>query len=931
MATNNNNISVGITVDSTGLNAGLDSALSRIQSTIQSMNGLNGSVGNLNSSVNALTSSMNNLNSSTHNVSNSQNTFNNASHQGVGSTTSLTGSITGLVKAYAGLAIVSESIKYITDSKQAFLEAEQAYRGLELVANNKGVGISAADELAKRLSSTSPATISEIRNAIKAILQGGGSLKNAESILSDSSDLAVFSQKGKKYGQAIVEGMEGLRMGIATNTDNMGWQENPAKAIENYAKANNILAESMDNSQKYEAYAISMHKERLDVMGALEKSMQGLAGSEAMLDKKNKEAHETVGQALVPTFRLFNEILGFLNDIIVSAIKGLQLFGASLAYVAQIQWSVIDGIKNLSFERMVSGIKNATQALTDYKDELIKAKGAEFDKDSTQTVKKQENKDKEKTLDEQFKLANELYKLHEIEAKAEEDLTKAKLNNQLNELKQHEKNKLISHKEYVDKAKIIQDGLSDATSNFYKKQIEELNKLLAVGNKQKEAGIKEDIAKANGNLNKSEEEKKGNKFKNTGGGYSGSSTKLDIPKAEADYQKTLNQNEYDLYKTLSKAKIATNEYQFKQFQKSAEDYYATLDAIRADDHKEEVKLLNDDIKLLEKRSLKPKDAVDAIKIKEDLSKLTTKLAISEENYSQANKKSTEDLRKYNEQLRIKKGLNSIELETTLKGKEVDKKDIVANNDLANHKITNQQKIENDILQNNLRFNLEKASLEKKRDLYNQGSDEYKAYQDQITVLEAEGANKRLVLEKQLNLEMKKDYLDRYDSMTTSLNGLFTSLENKPKSLKAAFNSFFDSIANNLLKIANQKVTDSIMQSDGMGSILNMLGGSSSKGSSGGSGGGFGSLVSSGMSYLSSMLPSFDVGTDFVPNDMVAQIHKGEKITPAKYNNDKDNSKQGNIGIVNNYTIQGQVDRRTQQQIAGSAAAAANDALRRNGR
>lgn len=35
--------------------------------------------------------------------------------------------------------------------------------------------------------------------------------------------------------------------------------------------------------------------------------------------------------------------------------------------------------------------------------------------------------------------------------------------------------------------------------------------------------------------------------------------------------------------------------------------------------------------------------------------------------------------------------------------------------------------------------------------------------------------------------------------------------------------------------------------------------------------------------LSDFLPSFDVGTDYVPRDMIAQIHKGEKITPAAQN------------------------------------------------
>lgn len=45
-----------------------------------------------------------------------------------------------------------------------------------------------------------------------------------------------------------------------------------------------------------------------------------------------------------------------------------------------------------------------------------------------------------------------------------------------------------------------------------------------------------------------------------------------------------------------------------------------------------------------------------------------------------------------------------------------------------------------------------------------------------------------------------------------------------------------------------------------------------------------SFSAKGFNFNVSGLPSFDVGTNYVPHDMVAQIHKGEAIVPAKYNN-----------------------------------------------
>jgi hypothetical protein len=51
----------------------------------------------------------------------------------------------------------------------------------------------------------------------------------------------------------------------------------------------------------------------------------------------------------------------------------------------------------------------------------------------------------------------------------------------------------------------------------------------------------------------------------------------------------------------------------------------------------------------------------------------------------------------------------------------------------------------------------------------------------------------------------------------------------------------------------------------------------------GGGGGFGGIIGKVLGGIGDMLPSFDVGTSYVPRDMVAKIHQGERIIPAAQN------------------------------------------------
>jgi len=70
------------------------------------------------------------------------------------------------------------------------------------------------------------------------------------------------------------------------------------------------------------------------------------------------------------------------------------------------------------------------------------------------------------------------------------------------------------------------------------------------------------------------------------------------------------------------------------------------------------------------------------------------------------------------------------------------------------------------------------------------------------------------------------------------------------------------------------------------------------------------------------LPSFAVGTDYVPRDMIAQIHQGERIVPANQNSGG--------GVTINFAITGAVDQRSQTQIARMTGTAVQRAMRRDG-
>ena len=118
----------------------------------------------------------------------------------------------------------------------------------------------------------------------------------------------------------------------------------------------------------------------------------------------------------------------------------------------------------------------------------------------------------------------------------------------------------------------------------------------------------------------------------------------------------------------------------------------------------------------------------------------------------------------------------------------------------------------------------------------------------------------------------------------------------------------------------QKIFAMILQQQVMDPLMKGITGAMSGAGGGAAGGGFD------FTKLLAMVPSYDVGTPYVPRTGLALIHQGERITTARDNA----AGLSGGGVTINFALSGPVDQRTQQQAAALAGAGVRRALARNG-
>lgn len=129
-----------------------------------------------------------------------------------------------------------------------------------------------------------------------------------------------------------------------------------------------------------------------------------------------------------------------------------------------------------------------------------------------------------------------------------------------------------------------------------------------------------------------------------------------------------------------------------------------------------------------------------------------------------------------------------------------------------------------------------------------------------------------------------------DLVKTAFSGMEDALVNFVKTGKLDFKSLADSIITDLIRI---QIRQSIV------------------GAASSASGWLGTMLSAGVSYFTGepsasastggtmtglKVHKFDVGTDYVPKDMLAMVHRGEKIVPAKYNKGGEGGQTYNVSI-----------------------------------
>lgn len=195
--------------------------------------------------------------------------------------------------------------------------------------------------------------------------------------------------------------------------------------------------------------------------------------------------------------------------------------------------------------------------------------------------------------------------------------------------------------------------------------------------------------------------------------------------------------------------------------------------------------------------------------------------------------------------------------------------------------------------------------------------------DQLLDLERKHQEESLKIKNAATIESEKFNVEAQKSIQDAFSDTVTNLISGQKSLKDSLMDFIGSIEKALAKAAAQSLASQLFG-----------------GGSGGGGGGLGGIIgglfggggSGGGGFLSGLFPSYDVGTNYVPSDTLALVHKGEAIIPAAQNRATLYGTTPGGGVTVNMTVNtpdANSFKQSQGQLAANLQQTLSTAARRN--